>query len=104
MLIDAADFDDANAISLSADVVIAGAGTVGLFIASRLAKCGRSVMIVEAGRRVAEAADPVKCVGKDHNGARIGRAIGLGGTSTLWGGQLAEFEERIFVGPNVRGP
>lgn len=94
MLIDAADFDDANAISLSADVVIAGAGTVGLFIASRLAKCGRSVMIVEAGRRVAEAADPVKCVGKDHNGARIGRAIGLGGTSTLWGGQLAEFEER----------
>jgi choline dehydrogenase-like flavoprotein len=35
-------------------------------------------------------------VGIEHTGSRLGRAFGLGGTSILWGGQLAEFDSGDF--------
>src|SRR5262249_11460374 len=66
------------------------------FLANCLVQAGKSVMLIEGGGRVATTErnhKTAKSVGKLHTGTSIGRAMGLGGTSVLWGGQLAEFEE-----------
>lgn len=76
------------------DVVIVGAGTVGLFIAHHLVDAGRSVTMIEAGDGVARMLSDgggAESVGVPHEGTRLGRAFGLGGTSAFWGGQLDEF-------------
>jgi choline dehydrogenase-like flavoprotein len=94
MLLDARNESEVPS-EVSGDVVIVGAGTVGLYLATRLAQAGRQVVVVEAGGRVAETSQnalTAQCAGKAHNGITLGRAAGLGGTSVLWGGQLAEFE------------
>lgn len=92
MLIDGREAARGQAV-IKDDIVIVGAGTVGLYLASRLLAQGRSVTVIEAGGRVACNPAATEVIGKAHNGARIGRAVGLGGTSTLWGGQLVEFEK-----------
>jgi choline dehydrogenase-like flavoprotein len=43
-------------------------------------------------------------VGKRHEGVHLGRAAGLGGTSSLWGGQLAEFDEADLERPDAAWP
>jgi choline dehydrogenase-like flavoprotein len=76
------------------DTVVVGGGTVGLLIATTLVQRGQRVCVVEAGGPVAglpEGIFATQSRGKQHAGATLGRAIGLGGTSTLWGGQLAMF-------------
>jgi choline dehydrogenase-like flavoprotein len=86
--------------TIVADVVIAGAGAIGLFVAQYLVRKGISVAVVEAGDVTASTrADGLGAasVGKPHAGVQIGRAFGLGGTSTLWGGQLVEFEPDDLV-------
>jgi choline dehydrogenase-like flavoprotein len=97
MLLDASLSDTVPA-ELSADLVIIGAGTVGLYLASLMAeaKPPLNIVVVEAGAKVAGTernALSSTSVGKRHDGVHIGRAAGLGGTSSLWGGQLAEFDE-----------
>jgi choline dehydrogenase-like flavoprotein len=82
---------------LVADIVIVGAGTVGLYLAGALVESrpDTNIILIEAGPPAASTAlnsVTAVSVGKPHEGVRIGRAAGLGGTSTLWGGQLAEFE------------
>jgi choline dehydrogenase-like flavoprotein len=92
---------------LTADVVIVGAGTVGLFLAKCLAARGRSVLIIEGGSRVAATTydgQGAKSVGRPHFGVLTGRAMGLGGTSVLWGGQLAEFVECDVTRPGHEWP
>ena len=82
-------------------VVIVGAGTVGIYLAYCLMRTGKSVLLVDAGDRVANAERnevAITSVGIPHSGYRLGRAFGLGGTSVLWGGQLAEFESADFLG------
>lgn len=95
MLLDATNRDEVSK-DLSGDVVIIGAGTIGLFLAACLARANRQVILVEGGGRVADTVQnalTAQSRGKQHNGVVLGRATGLGGTSVLWGGQLAEFEE-----------
>jgi choline dehydrogenase-like flavoprotein len=92
---------------ISGDVVIVGAGTVGLFLAKCLAAKGRSVLIIEGGSVVAATTldgQGAKSVGLPHFGVLKGRAMGLGGTSVLWGGQLAEFVECDLVRPGHEWP
>ena len=51
--------------------------------------------MLDTGGRVADtirSAQTALSLGKAHKGLTLGRAFGLGGTSTLWGGQLAEFD------------
>ncbi|HVA80404.1 MAG TPA: GMC oxidoreductase [Candidatus Binataceae bacterium] len=96
MLLDANSDVEVQA-ELTADIVIVGAGTVGLYLASALAEArpDANIIIIEAGPRVASTAlnsTTAISVGRSHAGVSLGRAAGLGGTSTLWGGQLAEFE------------
>lgn len=93
------DANDPSAVpdGISADLVIIGAGTAGLFLADYLQAHGdrRRILILEGGGRIADTrsnALTATCIGKPHDGVRIGRASGFGGTSCLWGGQLAEFD------------
>jgi choline dehydrogenase-like flavoprotein len=102
---------DARA-SLTADhsepsTIIIGAGTVGLLLAERLAAEGQRVIIVEAGGEYANrdlnSATAVS-IGRPHAGPDWARAIGVGGTSVLWGGQLAMFEPSDLRDPEVPWP
>ncbi len=72
------------------DVCIVGAGLAGLYLAQLLRRLGMSVSILERGSRTAAppASDSVIFPEDTYLGALEGRAFGLGGTSTLWGGQL----------------
>lgn len=84
----------------SRDVLIIGAGTAGLFLAQLLADRGYRVTILEGGGRTATTEfnrDQVELVGRTHRASVEGRALGLGGTSTLWGGQLAPFDREDFT-------
>lgn len=79
---------------LGSDIVIVGAGTVGLFIAQQMASAGVSTIVVDAGGAVPvmlEDGGGARSTGLHHDGATRGRAFGVGGTSAFWGGQLDEF-------------
>lgn len=79
-----------------ADVLIIGAGTVGLVLASRLAAQGLRVICLESGgREQATETHPLNVVeqaGTQYAGAEHGRFRCLGGSSTRWGGALIPFQ------------
>jgi choline dehydrogenase-like flavoprotein len=82
---------DAPAAPIKTDVCILGAGPVGLTLACALAQRGLSVTILEKGASTpcpATESPDVRFDRRAYRGATIGRALGLGGTSALWGGQL----------------
>lgn len=85
---------------LTSDVVIIGAGTVGLYVAAMLSRKGVSVTVLESGGLGFEQANKqlnsAEIVGRQHDGAYDGRARVIGGTSTLWGGQLTKFSAIDF--------
>ena len=83
---------------LSSRVIVIGAGGVGLYAASQLAARGRDVVVIEAGdsHLGSFASESYTCVGRAHSGIRIGRSRNLGGTTSLWGGQLVEFQRYDF--------
>jgi choline dehydrogenase-like flavoprotein len=106
MILDA-DAAAATAPLSAADVVVVGAGAVGILVAKALADRGHSVLVLETGGAVAATAAEgfgATSVGKSHNGTRVGRAFGLGGTSTLWGGQLSEFVASDLTRPGHEWP
>jgi len=82
-------------LKVSADVGLIGAGIAGLVLAARLAQAGLRVVVLESGARDGNAAteqlNEVEFAGKPYEGATKGRARGLGGTSTKWGGALLPF-------------
>lgn len=73
-------------------ICILGGGTAGIFLAKRLRDLGLSVVVLEAGDRLARRPEEMghRCVqsGIRYRGAELGRSFGLGGTSVLWGGQM----------------
>jgi len=108
MLLDANLTEDVPG-DLSSEVVIVGAGTVGLYLAAALAEARKAsrIIVVEAGTTVASTslnALTSTTIGKPHEGVHLGRAAGLGGTSSLWGGQLAEFGQADLERPDSAWP
>jgi hypothetical protein len=108
MLLDA-NVTEEVADEVSSKLVIVGAGTVGLYLAATLAdaKERSDIVLVEAGSRIASTALnslTSVSVGKPHEGVHLGRAAGLGGTSSLWGGQLAEFGPVDLERPDAAWP
>lgn len=76
------------------DVAIIGAGIVGLFCAIQLEKHGFRVAVVEGGKVTPDTMSNARytaITGRAHSSTESGRAMGLGGTGLLWGGQLSEF-------------
>ena len=86
--------------SKSPQIVIVGAGAVGLYTASQLAARGYSVVVIEAGDSHLGnfAAESYTSIGRPHTGIKLGRSRTLGGTTNLWGGQLVEFQPIDFQG------
>lgn len=83
-------------LEMSADVLVIGAGTVGLIAATRLAQAGMTVVCLESGGQVQDDEEhPLNAVvhrRRRYNGAAHGRFRCLGGTSTRWGGALIPFQ------------
>lgn len=108
MLIDSGKSTEVTG-DITGDFVIVGAGTLGLFLAAYLRSVApnAAIVLLESGDRIATTevnAKSADSTGKAHNGTLLGRATGLGGTSSLWGGQLAEFEEADFARADAPWP
>jgi len=82
-----------NSSEVQLPIVIIGAGTVGLLLAHELMNAGKQIILIEAGTDGigSFSENEFTSIGHPHNGVKIGRAKGVGGTTNLWGGQLAEF-------------
>ena len=84
-----------DSIDVTWDTIIIGAGAVGLVAGVCLSKRGHRVLILESGSRHhaahAQRLNDCNSVGRFHSGIRDGRARIVGGTTTLWGGQLTKF-------------
>ena len=100
MILDANNKDELKRLEYY-DIAIIGAGTIGLYIANRIhtEKPQLNIILIESGTEVASSecnSYLSQSTGKNHYGVLDGRASGIGGTSSLWGGQLAEFDEFDF--------
>lgn len=93
---------DNDVVLTDKEILIIGGGTMGLFLASELIKKGRKVVIVEAGNDNLQSfnTDEFSTIGQHHAGVSIGRTKAIGGTSNLWGGQLAKFIEHDIESKN----
>ena len=81
------------------DVIVVGAGAVGLVLSVRLARANLRVLLLESGgtdNGDAKDLNEVRVTGRAHQGAIHGRARVVGGTTTLWGGQLTKFTPYDF--------
>ena len=79
-------------IQINAEYCVIGGGMAGLFIARRLAKAGRRVVVLESGKAAFEeqshALNAIVDVHGRYSRALDGRYRGLGGSSSRWGGRL----------------
>lgn len=86
--------DLVTAASKEWDVIVVGAGAVGLILAVSLGRADQRVLLLDSGARDNSDANDLNAVvmtGRQHLGATHGRARTIGGTTTLWGGQLTRF-------------
>ena len=90
-------------VTVTTQVCIIGAGTAGIFLAQELSRLGIDSVILELGDKKVSLPSEIgeRCLqlGTPYKGEEKGRVFGLGGTSTLWGGQmislsLADFDTR----------
>lgn len=90
---------------ISAKVCIIGGGTVGLFLARRLRLSKIPVTIIEAGGEKIQATKKNTYTFNNYlyEGALINEKFILGGTSTIWGGQMipvqkSDIQNRNYIG------
>jgi hypothetical protein len=82
------------------EILVVGAGAVGLVLGIALARSGRRVTLIEGG----PATPPADFIARNHGpnsgvellGLAEGRMKALGGTTRLWGGQLVPFGPSDF--------
>ncbi len=83
---------DAPSVEARGDICIIGAGAAGIYLATQLAAKGLDVILLEAGGSVCTDSAGVgfEALFTDlpYQGATKGRAFGLGGTTSAWGGLL----------------
>lgn len=84
------------------DLLVIGAGAVGLSLAVSQARAGRRVLVVEGGGKplnphYLKANEGLQTGDRTHLGLVRGRYKGLGGTTRLWGGQLLTFSAGDFA-------
>ena len=83
-----------------AQVLVVGAGAAGIVLAVELARLGRQVTLLEGGGLSLEDAsqEPYQSYlgGRPHRGVHAGRFRALGGTTTMWGGQILELDDIDF--------
>ncbi len=96
------DLEGAGARAVEAEVLVIGAGTVGLALAARLAREGLKVVCLESGGPH-QAGDEhplneVEHARARYAGAAHGRFRCLGGSSTRWGGALIPFQAADLAG------
>lgn len=99
MLLDLAR--NADLTGAGPDVIIVGAGAVGLSMGVALARTGRRVLLLDAGPNTPgqdsqayfESATES---GRHLDGLKLGRFRALGGTTNFWGGQLVRFDPIVF--------
>lgn len=93
---------------IQCDVLVVGAGPVGLTLARALAGKGLEVVVLDAGPATPITEPSQAGVHFDrleYKGATEGRAFGLGGTSSLWGGQLLPVRDADLCGrPQIGAP
>ena len=90
-----------DALLRPADVVVVGAGPVGLKLALDLADAGLEVILLESGRdgrdAAAQALSTAEIVDPDRHAAMdLAVQRGFGGTSALWGGRAVPFDPVDF--------
>jgi choline dehydrogenase-like flavoprotein len=88
----------AQLTEVSCDVCVVGSGAAGTYLGVRLAERGLSVVILEAGGRTgvdgARIGIEAEFGRTQYRGATDGRAFGLGGSTSRWGGLLIPHSER----------
>lgn len=96
------DFEDTGTPdTLEADVVVIGAGAVGLSIYADLLRNGQDAILLEAGgssldMRSQSVIRSATNTGHFLEGLHVGRYRYLGGTTNFWAGQLIEFDPIVF--------
>jgi choline dehydrogenase-like flavoprotein len=83
------------------DVIVVGAGAVGIVAALDLCRNNVKVLLLEAGPQWVDANSQkffsvAKSSGRNHLGIYDGRFRALGGTTNFWGGQLVRFDSLVF--------
>lgn len=95
---------DAPITKLGCDVCIVGAGAAGLYLAHKLERMGLSVVLLEAGPRVCVDGSAIGIEASfttdTYHGAMEGRAFGLGGTTSRWGGLLVPYRNQDLRSDN----
>jgi choline dehydrogenase-like flavoprotein len=97
-----ADSADINFSRLQGhDVIVVGAGAVGIIGALDLCRNNVKVLVLEAGPQWVDAGSQnffaiAKSTGRNHLGIHNGRFRALGGTTNFWGGQLVRFDSLVF--------
>ena len=83
----------------STRTIVIGSGAIGLYTANEMVKLGGEVLVIESGGIELGGFSPetFSSIGINHNGIKNGRSRTLGGTTNLWGGQLAEFQPVDFL-------
>lgn len=85
---------------LECDVLIVGAGAVGLIMAAELSRKGVDVIVLEGGGQGIETAsqdlNDAVLSGRNLTGLHNARFRMMGGSTNFWGGQIVRFDPIIF--------